>query len=468
MTKNRTKLTRREVVAGLSTLALAPTTAGCGAPEGVEGEEPSSRDAEASELASEGMRALDEIETIVVLCMENRSFDHALGSLSLLEGRGVDGLRGGETNNSSRGDSVGVFRLDDLTVADPPHSWDACHAQWNGGRNDGFVRAHEGPNEREVMGYHVRAQLPVTYALADAYALADRWFCSVLGPTWPNRFYLHGGTALGQRGNAPVLGFSSIFARLARAGVQSRNYYHDVPWALGGYGKLLGLSRIEDFFEDAASGRLPPFCVIDPQFFGPMANDDHPDHDVRLGQALIGSVYAALARSPQWGRCLFVLTYDEHGGFFDHVPPPTVVDAHPDFRTMGFRVPSLVVGPLVRRGVVSTVLEHTSVVATVARRYRLPELNARVTTANDLSVCLDPARVGAPHRAVELPRVELDLDALRERTRTFDASRSSEHPELAASLRTTSVPDGVDRRAEGLDVQLRVLRYGERLGAVRL
>jgi phospholipase C len=409
-------------------------------------------------------RALAAIDHVVVLCMENRSFDHVLGSLRFLEGRPVDGLKGTEANPNARGEAVSVYLLEDFTPRDPPHTWSASHAQWNGGLNDGFVKEHEGDAEAQVMGYHTRAQLPATYALADGGALCDRWFSSVLGPTWPNRYYLHGATSGGQKTNLPAIGFRSVFSALDDAGVSHKNYYHDIAWASGGYGKTSGLSKIEEFFADAALGTLPAYSLIDPRFFGRGANDDHPDHDVMLGQALIASVVAALAQSPLWSRSLFVLTYDEHGGFHDHVPPPTTVDSRRDFAQLGFRVPAVVAGPYVRAGcVVSEVLEHTSVISTLTRRFGLEPLNARVEATRDLSVCLDGAKVGWPRPAPVLPSVPVSRRALLSRPEP-----KIYHPELWELAERGAIPHGLDRRHEGLDLTFRVLACGERLGAVTL
>src|SRR5262249_3911563 len=152
------------------------------------------------------------IDTFVVLCMENRSFDHYFGSLALVEGRAdVDGLTGAETNRAPDGATVAVHPLETYTPADPPHDWDSAHTQWDRGANDGFVIAHAGADQADVMGYHVRAQLPVSYALADQAALCHRWHCALLGPTWPNRFYLHAATSKGQKTNAPVTGLRTIW-----------------------------------------------------------------------------------------------------------------------------------------------------------------------------------------------------------------------------------------------------------------
>lgn len=404
------------------------------------------------------------IDTFVILMMENRSFDHCLGSLRLLEGRDVIGLAGTEKNPAPNGTFVDVFKLEDFTPADPPHDWDACHNQFNGGKNDGFVLAHAGNNQADVMGYHVREQLPITYALADAHAVCDHWFASVMGPTWPNRFFLHGATSKGQKSNLPVFGFKSIFDVLDDAGISHRVYYHDVAWCSGAYFKTSGLSGIENFFKDAENGTLPNVVFIDPHFLGQGANDDHPDHDVRLGQALIASVYAALGKSPQWKRCMFILTYDEHGGFFDHVVPPTTDDDDADFKQLGFRVPGIVAGPFVKTGcTVTTEFEHVSILRTLARRFGLPSLNTRMSTANDLSSCIQPAYFDAPRSAVALPAVPVPFKQIAQRPEV-----TATHPEMRAALDQGLIPPHLDRRAEGLAITKRVLEEGERLGVVTI
>jgi phospholipase C len=209
------KITRRELVAGLGAAAAAGAVAGCRSDRS-RSEQDAGPDVDAAPDASEVTtctaastmtpeQLLAHVETIVVLCMENRSFDHYLGSLRLAESRAdVDGLRGTESNPTTANVAVPVHKLETFTPADPPHGWDACHAQWNTGGNDGFVRAHAGADEADVMGYHVRAQIPATYALADAGVICNRWFAGCLGPTWPNRFYLHGATSKGVKSNVPA------------------------------------------------------------------------------------------------------------------------------------------------------------------------------------------------------------------------------------------------------------------------
>ncbi len=407
---------------------------------------------------------LSHIEHVIVLCMENRSFDHYLGSRKLVEHRDVDGLSGSESNPDPDGVPVPIFNLDTFTVPDPPHDWDPVHQQWDNGLNDGFVKAFAGPDQSDVMGYYVRAQLPVTYALADAFTVCDRYFSALLGPTWPNRFYLHGGTSQGNMGNTPLTGFKSVFDYLGDAGVASANYYGDIAWAAGAYFKVSDLHTIDTLMDDLQSGSIPPFTLIDPAFFGSSATDDHPDHDVQLGQAFIATIATAIGQSPIWEKCLFVITYDEHGGFFDHVPPPPTYDDDAEFAQLGFRVPTLVMGPFARQGCVSsTRFEHCSILRTLQVRFGVTSVNARVDSANDLSSCLDPAFFTNPQPMPPLPQVEVSMARLR-------ASRSTHagQPELRAIAERGLIPPDLDHRADAMDICERWLRRGAELGAIKL
>ena len=443
-------MNRRDLLKGFGAALGASATAGCGMPVGTIG------GVDAGKLAG--------IDTFVVLMMENRSFDHILGARRLLEGRAENGLTGAEWNPDPAGNPVGIFQLTNFTPADPPHHWEDAHAQWNGGANDGFVRAHAGSSQAEVMGYHVRADVPVTWALADEFAVCDRWHSSVLGPTFPNRYHLHCATSEGLTHNAPLADTTSIFDLLGHAGFEGRSYFHDLAFQTT-YSRFSGAHGIETFFADAAAGTLPPFSVIDPKFAGPDANDDHPETDVRLGQALIGSVYAALAASPQWSRCMFILTYDEHGGFYDHVAPGTTAAEHPGFEQLGFRVPAIVAGPSIRRNsVISEPLEHVSVVSTLTRRFGLPSLNERVDVTNDLSACVDSSLVRSPRRAPRLPAVRIPRAELRARRERGSTHR--EHPEMQ-DIADQGLPRELDRRGDHRVID-RVLEAGAALGAVEL
>jgi phospholipase C len=421
-------------------------------------------------------RLLGTVDHLVVLMMENRSFDGMLGALSLdaayAGAAQVDGLRGNESNPDPAGASVSVFHQTSPEVLNPPHDWNSARAQLDGGHNDGFVRAASGsPRAVDVMAFYRRENLPVTYALADQYTVCDRWFSSVLGPTWPNRFYLHAATSRGIRDNSPVLASNAatIWDHLAQRCRTGKNYYAGtLAWYSGGFlGKSVAgdeplvPSKIEEFFRDAQDGMLPDFALIDPDFG---SGDDHPPRDMRLGQAFIASVVRALAASPQWPRLLFLLVYDEHGGFYDHVPPPTTADADTAFQQLGFRVPALAVGPMVRAGWVdSTPYEHVSVAATLAARFGIASLGRRMDAANDLSPLIDPMQLqGAPPLPPPaLPRVDLPLQAVLPAATSFTSQ-----PELEA-LRARVPRSHVDDR--GVEERMATwLRRGQELGAVRL
>jgi phospholipase C len=360
-------------------------------------------------------------ETLVVLMLENRSYDHVLGARAL-EGLPGDGLRPGMFNLDLDGKRIAPFPAtrEALCAIDPPHGWTAAHNQFNGGANDGFVTAHQrahGDSRTaiEVMQYQTRETMPVTWALADAYTTCDRYFCSVMGPTWPNRMYWHTGQSSGINSNMlPVSGFNwpSIYHRLDAAGVDWSYFFGNI--AVPGLIKDLPgvdahLLPFGMFFDQARAGTLPPVVYIDPSFY---VNDDHPPLHPILGQELIASIYTSLAASPQWKDCTFLVTYDEHGGFFDHVPPPTTVDeyASTGFDQMGFRVPTMVIGPYVKEGHVSSVVyDHTSVLRHIERRFSLGALTKRSSAANDLDDCFDLERKakGAWSPPVMIPTVDV-------------------------------------------------------------
>lgn len=370
------------------------------------------------------------IDTIVLMMMENRSYDHYLGSRSLLEGLPGDGLLASMSNPDGNAQDIPVYASgnDDaaLCVAkDPPHGWQDSRTQFGGGANDGFVLAHEGkhgPGSTEPMSYMLREHIPVTHALADAYTTCDRWFGSILGPTLPNRMYWHAGTSNGASTNDEVLdgafdGVKTIYHQLEAAGVDWAYYYGDVPVIaviedIDKQGKIKRFNN--DFLKQAAAGTLPPVCYIDPSF---SANDDHPPHHPLLGQQLIAATYQALAKSPQWENCLLVIAYDENGGFYDHVAPPKAPDerASAGFDQLGFRVPTMVIGPYAKQGYVSSVqYDHTSAIKHLANVFELPPLTMRSDAATDLVDCIDLERLerGEPAAPITLPSVEIDESLL--------------------------------------------------------
>jgi len=409
------KLTRREALRSIGAAAgaaiVAPRLLGCGDDQVTPGS----------------------ITTIVTLMMENRSYDHYLGSRKLDEHIAGDGLVAGMQNPDLAGAEHAIYRETVDCIADPPHGWDSSRAQWNNGQNDGFVKQYQidqgDGSPPYVMGYFGRTDLPVYYALADASTTCDRWFASVMGPTWPNRFYLHCAQSNGLMSNVvPGTAFPSIYDKLNAARIDWAYYFSDLPFL----GLLQGIDSSKfkhvnnQFFNDAAAGTLPPVVMIDPAF---SLNDDHPPHHPLLGEQFIGAIYNALAASPQWKNLLFVVTYDEHGGFFDHVSPPQVPDdrAALGFNQLGFRVPTLITGPYARKGFVSSVQhDHTSVVRHIEKMFGLDALTMRDAAANDLSDAIDADRLARGDAAppVTLPVVTVDQSMLDPLCLSSDFKRS--------------------------------------------
>ena len=403
------KIDRRTMLKGLGAAALAPTLPGC--------------DPSVAPAAVTPALLRERIKTVVVLMMENRSFDHVFGALSLVEGRTeVDGLRADMANPRADGSLVHVAPADQTCVTDPGHGWNASHAQFNEGKMDGFARDYETragfDGAHRALGFLDRSLQPASYALADHFALCQRWFCSVMGPTWPNRYYSQLATSDGNHSNDMVgdQTLPSVYSRLDRAFIPWSSYYGNLPFSsiLPNHSiEADEYQRLDAFFEDAAAGTLRPLVWLDP-IFG--RNDDHPPGHPLAGQVLIASIYEALRQSPQWDECLFVLTYDEHGGFYDHVPPPRVSDTRPDvgMEQLGFRVPAVVVGPYVRPQVSSTQFDHTSLIATILRMHELEPLNVRDDEANDLFGLLDAERLLArtPRPGAKLPAFTVDEDEI--------------------------------------------------------
>jgi phospholipase C len=395
------------------------------------------------------------IEHIVVVMMENRSYDHVLGARALV-GLGGDGLTASMSNRGQRGDDIPVYEalVGNLCIPDPPHSWSAAHSSFADGANSGFASAyqaaHHDPALRDAMQYLTRRHVPVTWALADAYTVCDRYFCSVMGPTWPNRMYWHAASSNGTMVNEiPAGGFTwpSIYHRLGDRGIDWRYYYVTLPVLalITNLDKTGHLFLYEQFLRHAAVGDLAPVTYIDPGF---NVNDDHPPIHPAYGQQFLASIYLALASSAKWDRTLLVITYDENGGFFDHVPPPVTVDDLPSFGQMGFRVPTLVIGPYVRQGVSSTVRDHCSVLAHIERHFDLEPLNQRTVAANDLSDTLDADRLreAAAPPPIRLPAVEIDESTLGADCVAMTA-RLDEHPIHQLANQHPELVAGYDNRA---------------------
>jgi phospholipase C len=441
-----------------------------------------------------GYDRVPQIRHVVFLMMENHSFDNYLGALGKGDGF-ADPLPG---NHDRNGEVVKPHRLLDSRQPKgvPSQSWEATHLQYGSGANDGFVTAIEqlAPEADSSlgMGYWTDQDLPFYAGLASIFPLADRWFCSCLGPTFPNRRFLVAATANGLINDemAGVIDYpqtGTIFDLLNRHGISWTNYHH-VPrhrlyarriagggslhlsrrgrllarhlfpsftrtvrgevqctanlYALGLLRTMRHLRSVKRFFADAAAGTLPALSIVDPDF--QRCSEENPQ-DIHSGEGFAAAVVNAVMGGPGWPHSLLIWLYDEHGGYFDHVPPPPAVEpddvlphdleergatlhwllrhsgihrcaAHPGPSTeragagrydrYGFRVPAVVVSPYAKANYVSsTVYDHTSALRLIEEKWNLPSLTRRDAAASapwdmiDLDappVFLDPPALPAP------------------------------------------------------------------------
>jgi phospholipase C len=351
-----------------------------------------------------------------MLMMENRSFDHFLGWLP-----SADGKQSGLSYTDSAGVPHPTYRLapdfQGCRFHQPRNDWQFAQRQYNGGRCDGWLLTAP-QRETFPIGYYTAADLPITATLAIGHTTLDRYFCSMMGPTGPNRLYSWSGTTdagafetsgtLSGQGTRPSNLTLAIWDRLHEAGVSGAYYAGAEPNSYQYQSRKYDAITYshEQFFAAAAAGTLPNVTFLDPdlptigEFLG-NSYDDHPFSDVRQGEAFIAKVYRALAASPQWDRMVFVLTFDEHGGFYDHVAPPVVDDdtvlpgpgPHPDLTRLGFRVPCIVMGPFAPARVVhGGPYEHCSILRMIEWRWSLPPMTARDRNAANLAKVLDFAQ----------------------------------------------------------------------------
>ncbi|MFC5473735.1 alkaline phosphatase family protein [Paraherbaspirillum soli] len=368
------------------------------------------------------MSSLDKINHFVVLMLENKSFDNLLGSPDW-KGSKINGLTGAETNPDKTGDFVRVWNSpigpNDawLPTPDPGELFTDINEQI--GVNSavppmsGFVSNYlrQGGVAKNIMHYFTEQQVPALTALARSYAICDEWFASAPCQTWPNRFFVHTGTAGGYENNSP-LHFPYLMRTIFNAleGVAPNGweiYFGDFPHALT-------LSRLwdhldhfrpfQDFLDDAKHGHLPSYSFIEPRYFADLdwPNDMHPPHNLNYGDQLVATVYNALRNSPNWESTMLVVTFDEHGGCYDHVLPPKALPPTAPgpgqkfaFDRYGVRVPAVVVSPLIRPGTVlrSTTAhpyDHTSIISTLRKRFGITQsLTDRDAHAPDLEQVLN-------------------------------------------------------------------------------
>jgi phospholipase C len=423
--------------------------------------------------AEEASANLQQVKHIVVVMMENRSFDQMLGFLQA-DGLDVDGVGNAEPNFDRAGNEYPPFEWGPEETApqpplglkpkilDPCHSPSCVATQLEKG-GEGFVKNFAATRKeadgtqveldpeylRVPMGYYTGKDLPTYEFLAHEFCVCDAWHASVPGDTWPNRLYsiagqegpqiahrpgllekiaarLRGVPLLGELNSAPIYDVPAFTHQLEEG--QWRWYSHDPATLRGADGYYRDFRHIDrgsfaffdrkhlrletdvlegaivahdSFLDDAAKGQLRDVSWIDPNFIDlsvldPNSNDDHPPSDVRAGQALVLELYEALAQSPDWEDTLLVIVYDEHGGFYDHVaPPPVDAGDGSAYATLGLRVPALVVGPRVRKQVSHQVFEHTSLIATILRRFAadperaLAAMPTRVQRASHLGELLE-------------------------------------------------------------------------------
>jgi phospholipase C len=271
------------------------------------------------------------------------------------------------------------------------------------------------------MGYYNKSELQTYDYLAAEFTVSDRWFSSVPGATWPNRLYAAAGRANGSKDNKtlPIYNLPTFVrhldARNVSWGWYTDNFFGSTLNLIDRKYRSFSNYNSDDFYQQAADGTLPNVCWIDPIFITTAgsfaANDDHPPADIRHGQEFVLNIYHALVSNPaQWQKTLFVVVYDEHGGFYDHVTPPPAEDDKPNFRSYGVRVPAILISPWVAQAkVVSTVFDHASLIKTILLRFcrkadgSIPDMGKRVTLANHLGHALTEAvaRPSPPKEAYE-------------------------------------------------------------------
>jgi phospholipase C len=354
----------------------------------------------------EGTDHLPQIDHIVCVMMENHSFDNILGVLGRGDGFTMKDGKPTNSNPNKKGAQLTAFHMPTpCQTTSPSQAWNASHEQYDKGTNQGFVTSPSGP---VAMGYWKRQDLPFTYSLASTFPIADQWHCSLLGQTDPNRRYLLAGTSLGLINDGlptelPPNG--TIMDQLHKHGITWRNYFSNLPSVLvwyGLYGKswvMENLVNIDEFYTDCANGKLPSFSMVDPNFS--TSSEENPQ-DIQFGEVFLSKVVNAVMHGPKWEKTLLIWNYDEHGGYYDHVPPPSAPipdnvppmlergDVKGKFDRFGFRVPAGLVSPYAKPNHVSHVLyDHTSVLKLIHTKFNLPSLTHRDAAANDVRDMVD-------------------------------------------------------------------------------
>jgi len=350
------------------------------------------------------MAGLDQLKHIVVLMMENRSFDHMLGYSNI---PGIDGLSGKETNPDTTGEPAPVKPLagyQGQLQPDPGHHFEDVKLQIfgdepGGPTMQGFVKAYyqkekNVEHSREIMYCFPPDKVPVVKTLAENFLLFNRWFSSLPGPTIPNRAFAHFGTSFGKTDMDLFYlteKYPTIYQRMLDKGRTAKIYYYDAASGTIGMAFILKnepriFGTFDQFLADCRSGNLPDYSFIEPNYADhdlptgrALASDQHPDHNVLAGEEFIAQVYTAILNNEElWNSTLLLIVYDEHGGMYDHVePPPCTPDEFQDpvtgfkFDRLGIRVPAILVSPWIPKGTVvnDRIFDHASIPATVTKKF---------------------------------------------------------------------------------------------------
>jgi phospholipase C len=350
------------------------------------------------------------IEHIVVVMMENRSFDHIMGWLP-----GANGRQAGLSYTDNTGMAYSTYPLapdfQGCSHPDPDHSYQGARVEYDNGACDGWLRA--GTNDIYSIGYYTQADLAFLGQAAPAWTTCDNYFAAILAGTYPNRIYQHAAqTDRLDNSLLPISTLPTIWDRLADHGLSRKYYFSDFPFLALWGAKYLDISRpVGEFYLDCAAGTLPKVSYVEPRFLlegQGLSQDDHPHSDIRNGEAFLNRVYNAVTSSPAWPNTLMVINFDEWGGFFDHVAPakapiPAADAALGSDGRRGFRVPSIVVSPWSPRATVAHGLyDHTSVLKMIEWRWSLRPLTVRDSSANNLAEVLNfgSRQLSAPQFAV--------------------------------------------------------------------
>jgi phospholipase C len=376
------------------------------------------------------------IQHIVVLMMENRSFDHFLGWLPTVH-PDVDGKQAGLTYLDRYRVSHQTHHLEVMASCgfqDPDHSYEGGRIQLNGGRCNGWLRS--GLNDSLSIGYYERDDLPFLGRAATDWTTFDRYFAATMAETYPNRFYMHCAQTDRLHNSTAFATMPSIWDRLAAKKVSQTYYYSDLPFAaLLGKHAPRSFKLFPQFLLDCAAGTLPSVSFVEPRFQDEekgLSNDDHPHADIRAGEDFMNQVYNAVRTGPRWSSTVLVITYDEWGGFFDHVPPGHAADAHRKTSLRGFRVPTVVISPFARRGFVShQTFDHTSILKMIEWRYGLKALTPRDQHARNLATVLDFAHPSTTSKTYAVPTFTSVGCSAAEST---EGSESKEWPSLRLAL----------------------------------